>query len=179
MARASDMLTLVGDKKLANTMLSLPTQVFTGVMRGAIGKGLAVVKKQARKNAKPGEILSNEATGEMRKAIKQKTHANRTKETVSGRVFVSRDKKTEIDGKHHNPGAVAHLVEFGHQGPSPAPPHPFLRPALDTTRPEAKAAVTKEAKKRLPKAVARAKKINRKDATNLLRKLNGKGLLGS
>lgn len=25
----------------------------------------------------------------------------------------------------------AHLVEYGHGGKSPAPPHPFLRPALD------------------------------------------------
>ena len=25
----------------------------------------------------------------------------------------------------------SHLVEYGHGGPRPAPPHPFLRPALD------------------------------------------------
>ena len=25
----------------------------------------------------------------------------------------------------------AHLVEFGHGGPAPAPPHPFVRPAFD------------------------------------------------
>ena len=25
----------------------------------------------------------------------------------------------------------AHLVEFGHGGPAPAPPHPFIRPAFD------------------------------------------------
>lgn len=25
----------------------------------------------------------------------------------------------------------AHLVEFGHGGPRPAPPHPFIRPAWD------------------------------------------------
>ena len=25
----------------------------------------------------------------------------------------------------------AHLVEFGHGGPQPAPPHPFFRPAVD------------------------------------------------
>lgn len=28
----------------------------------------------------------------------------------------------------------AHLVEFGHGGPHPAPPHPFVRPAWDETR---------------------------------------------
>lgn len=29
---------------------------------------------------------------------------------------------------------AAHLVEFGHGGPHPAPPHPFLRPAIDAIR---------------------------------------------
>jgi HK97 gp10 family phage protein len=29
----------------------------------------------------------------------------------------------------------AHLVEFGHAGPNPAPAHPFLRPAADSCRP--------------------------------------------
>ena len=28
----------------------------------------------------------------------------------------------------------AHLVEFGHAGPHPAPPHPFVRPAWDEMR---------------------------------------------
>jgi len=28
----------------------------------------------------------------------------------------------------------AHLVEFGHGGPHPAPPHPFVRPAWDEIR---------------------------------------------
>jgi len=30
----------------------------------------------------------------------------------------------------------AHLVEFGHGGPHPAPPHPFLRPAWDSIKDE-------------------------------------------
>lgn len=31
----------------------------------------------------------------------------------------------------------AHLVEFGHGGPHPAPAHPFFRPALQETMPQA------------------------------------------
>lgn len=31
----------------------------------------------------------------------------------------------------------AHLVEFGHGGPAPAPPHPFVRPAFDAKADEA------------------------------------------
>ncbi len=47
-------------------------------------------------------------------------------------------------GKPQHPSAIvgvdrkkvphAHLVEFGHGGPHPAPAHPFLRPALDAIR---------------------------------------------
>jgi len=32
----------------------------------------------------------------------------------------------------------AHLVEYGHAGPHPAPPHPFLRPAWDSIKDEIK-----------------------------------------
>jgi HK97 gp10 family phage protein len=32
----------------------------------------------------------------------------------------------------------AHLIEYGHGGPSPAPPHPFLRPALEKNITEAR-----------------------------------------
>lgn len=31
----------------------------------------------------------------------------------------------------HSPTKIGHLVEFGHAGPHPAGPHPFLRPALE------------------------------------------------
>lgn len=31
----------------------------------------------------------------------------------------------------------AHLVEYGHEGPAPAPPHPFIRPSFDRRADEA------------------------------------------
>lgn len=34
----------------------------------------------------------------------------------------------------HRPSAIGHLVEFGHGGPSPAPPHPFMIPAAESQR---------------------------------------------
>jgi len=33
----------------------------------------------------------------------------------------------------------AHLVEYGHGGPHPAPPHPFIRPAWDEIKPSVEA----------------------------------------
>jgi len=43
----------------------------------------------------------------------------------------------------------AHLVEYGHGGPHPAPPHPFFRPAVD----EVKDKVMRNIKEGLGKAV--------------------------
>lgn len=48
---------------------------------------------------------------------------------------VSKKKLAEGDAgvRYMNPGKYAHLVEFGHGGKRPAPPHPFMRPAFDST----------------------------------------------
>lgn len=177
MPRADSMITLIGDKKLASTLLQLPVNVFIGVMLSATRKGVNVVKKEAKLNAKPGAVLSDKASGEMKKAIRSKTTANKDKETVSGRVFVTRKNRVVINGRVHNPGVVAHLVEFGHGGPRPARPHPFLRPALDEKRTEAFQAIGKEATKLLPKAVAKAKKKTKANAINILKKINPSDLL--
>ena len=42
----------------------------------------------------------------------------------------------------------AHLVEFGHGGPHPAPPHPFVRPAWDEMKERVKQDI-KEGLKRI------------------------------
>lgn len=49
-----------------------------------------------------------------------------------------RGKRITIGVHHSERGAYyANAVEFGHGGPAPAPPHPFIRPAYDTTADEA------------------------------------------
>ncbi len=50
-----------------------------------------------------------------------------------GLSFVAVDRKKK-DRKGRRIGKVAHLVEFGHGGKSPAPPHPFFRPIIDLYR---------------------------------------------
>lgn len=50
---------------------------------------------------------------------------------------VSKPKKSRYKGTYiriFTNDPVAHLVEFGHGGPAPAPPHPFLAPALESNR---------------------------------------------
>lgn len=47
-------------------------------------------------------------------------------------------KQITIGIHHKEHGAYyANPVEFGHGGPAPAPAHPFVRPAFDTTAPDA------------------------------------------
>ena len=43
----------------------------------------------------------------------------------------------------------AHLVEFGHEGPSPAPPHPFMGEAVRSAQPRANAAFIQEFRRRV------------------------------
>lgn len=43
--------------------------------------------------------------------------------------------------KVYSDDPVAHLVEFGHAGPAPAPAHPFMAPAYENKKEEAKKVV--------------------------------------
>jgi len=52
----------------------------------------------------------------------------------------------------------AHLVEFGHGGKHPAPPHPFLRPAFDAFRKAAVDMAGKEISERIIKKIVRESK---------------------
>lgn len=47
---------------------------------------------------------------------------------------VRRIKTGVFKGKMATTAPHAHLVEFGHGGPAPAPPHPFVRPAFDAQK---------------------------------------------
>ena len=45
--------------------------------------------------------------------------------------------KARIGAQRKGPGFYATFVEFGHKGPRPAGPHPFLAPAFDAKQEEA------------------------------------------
>lgn len=57
----------------------------------------------------------------------------------AGRVASVRGRYTIKVGVTKDQGAAryAHLVEYGHGGPHPAPPHPFMRPAFELASNEA------------------------------------------
>ena len=48
------------------------------------------------------------------------------------------DKANALLGVNHHIAPHAHLVEYGHAGPHPAPPHPFFRPGLTLAAPQMK-----------------------------------------
>lgn len=66
-----------------------------------------------------------------------------------GRRKKTRDRYAVEVGTFYPDAAHAHLVEHGHGGPKPAPAHPFLEPAVDSTEDEVIDAVMEELMKGL------------------------------
>lgn len=155
MAKIANMTGLIGDKELQRTILSLTDSSARKIMRPAVAAGLIPIRKQAKQNASPGVVLSEQASGLMQKAIRSSARARKDK--VTGKIYVDRKTEGVVNGKKHVPGNIAHLVEFGHGGKSPAPAHPFLRPALDASKGEALNKVTQKARELLPKVVKEAR----------------------
>jgi hypothetical protein len=59
------------------------------------------------------------------------------------------DHPSAIVGVDRKKAPHAHLVEFGHGGPHPAGPHPYLRPALDSMKAAAVALMGMEINQRI------------------------------
>lgn len=73
------------------------------------------------------------------KAMGRKVKAYRASGVTVGIIGPRVGFATEVDGKKIDPAKYAHLVEYGHAGPHPAPPHPFVRPAWDQGKAAAQA----------------------------------------
>lgn len=125
-------------------------------------KGLEVLEKQTNKLLKElkkedSDLLLNNArlvrdrikekapqgpTGNLKKAA----YAAVLPETTTRRVVA-------FAGIRPRKAPHAHLVEFGHGGPHPAPAHPFLRPAWDELRDKVLENIKKGLKKTIEGAV--------------------------
>ena len=90
--------------------------VGSDVLRKAAAPVLAAMEQNA---------LPHRRTGRLQAALKiGKSKRTRYRRSVDVGVFGN-------DAPH------AHLVEFGHGGPAPAPEHPFMAPAYEATKDEA------------------------------------------
>lgn len=71
-----------------------------------------------------GEV-ERRAPGRLKEVVVGKLFKRTYRDLIS---FVAFDRHKRVGGD--TIGRVAHLVEYGHGGPKPAPPHPFFRPAV-------------------------------------------------
>jgi HK97 gp10 family phage protein len=121
---------LKGDKEIKRLLDTLPSRVIKKGMRAAQMKAARPMLASAKSRvAKRSGLLRRSLK------IKQKTYASGKVITIIGpdrgvSAAVSHPKggtkpKTAI------PANYSHLVEKGHSGKRPAPPHRFLKPAYD------------------------------------------------
>ena len=90
----------------------------------ALQAGAAPIEQQMLANASSDPKI---ITGVLHGSI----HTDKVKQRRGG-------KQISIGVKHSEAGAFySNPLEFGHGGPGPAPPHPFVRPAFDTRAEEA------------------------------------------
>jgi len=93
----------------------------------ALKAGAEPIRDEMQRNAPVGE------TGNLKRAVK----VGNVRTRKNGRTITIGIHRRDIDlsakGGHYYPA----YVEYGHGGPRPAPPHPFVRPAYDLKKDEA------------------------------------------
>lgn len=114
-----------GFDDLANDLTAMAAALDGGpAVNRALEAGAAPIEQKMLSNASTDPAI---ITGDLHDSIH------------TGRVRGGKRGKRITIGVHHSErGAYyANAVEYGHGGPAPAPPHPFIRPAYDTTVDEA------------------------------------------
>lgn len=114
---------------------------------------LLPIAERIRDHAKTLVPLGRKPGPSLRRRIKAVLNPGRsTPEHLKLAIFAVRGKPdlpSVIVGVDRKRAPHAHLVEFGHGGPHPAPAHPYLRPAFDAVKRAAVAMVGKEIKDRI------------------------------
>lgn len=134
-------LQLSGDVTLLARFHQLPPKLQKKWGRRGVAKGARLMVKSAKAKAPV-------RTGQLKKSLGFRP---RTYKTGLFAVIGPRAGFETVDesGKKHDPKKIAHLVEMGHGGPRPAPPHPFLRPAMYETASACSAKIAEELTKGL------------------------------
>ncbi|GEM_PF-5573255 len=95
----------------------------------------AAVKNIGKYDAKTALKIENqiqESTRNIRRGVLRRIH------DVTGYLrkhTTSNFNRLKLEGVVREKAPHAHLVEFGHKGPAPAPEHPTMRPAFEEERP--------------------------------------------
>jgi len=143
---------LIGDKQLMRRLAVLKNSTLNRVMRPAINQALTPIARAAKQKC-PKE------SGALRRSIGKKTMTAR--QGVIGLVGprVGDQFTRDYNGEKRVPNNYAHLVEYGHGGPGPAPAHPYLRPALDENRATSLGIVARVAAEKFNALAEEAKKV--------------------
>ena len=119
---------LRGFDDLQNDLQNMAAEFENGQAVGkALKAGAVPIEVQMRSNAShdpkiiTNKLHGNISTGNVKKSRKR-----------GSRITIGVHRK-DWDDEEYYPA----YVEYGHGGPSPAPAHPFVRPAFDTKAPEA------------------------------------------
>ena len=88
----------------------------------ALAEGAEVIAKEMRQ-------LAPVKSGKLKNAIK----VGKARNGRNGRQVTVGVHRRDFSGDEYYPA----YVEYGHGGPRPAPPHPFVRPAFDLKKDEA------------------------------------------
>ena len=88
----------------------------------ALAEGAEVIAKEMRQ-------LAPVKSGKLKSAIK----VGKARNGRNGRQVTVGVHRRDFSGDEYYPA----YVEYGHGGPRPAPPHPFIRPAFDLKKDEA------------------------------------------
>ena len=120
---------LIGKNEAKIDAVSNATMTRDGIVEAvnkALKAGAVPIEEQMKMNASSDPKI---ITGDLYSSIH--THGVKQKRGGSG-------KQITIGVKHSEKGAFyANPLEWGHGGPAPAPPHPFVRPAFDVRYPDA------------------------------------------
>lgn len=131
-----------------------------GVQNRALKRAMTKIARRGAKLAK-GYVKTKTGHGILKKSIGQKTYM--TRNVAVAIIGPRKGFRTQIGvGRKgqpifEDPAKIAHLVEFGHAGPKPAPPYPFMRPAWDAVKFEVRPILTQEVDAEIAKQAARGK----------------------
>ena len=115
-----------GFQELADELTAIATVLTTGgTINEALKAGAVPIEEQMQQNASTDPKIITDT-------LHSSIHTGKVRQRGE------RGKQITIGVHHSESGAYyANPVEYGHGGPAPAPPHPFVRPAFDAKKDEA------------------------------------------
>lgn len=148
-----------GLRELQDSLKKLPDNIARNVLRGAVGAGASVIRKEAQAKAPvyTGEVSKGHPPpGTLKRAIVQKQI--RELSSLFKQVFyvtVRRGKKYTKQGKGSNLSQDAFYAAWVEWGTSKMPARPFMRPAFEAKKEAAVQAIKEYLTKRIPEEAAK------------------------